>query len=201
MRILFVSANSADAYIDIEREHRALQQMIDRTGHTLQALPAAEIGDLRGALQSGSGKDRFDVLHFSGHVTERSELELRGQGRRKDLLGADALRGFLAGTGVKLVVLNACHSADLATILSDVVADAIGTTRKIRDVAARRFTFDFYGALLDGVDLKSAFGIALGQQKQSATPAYVHVENPGDALSRRRMACAIQPGRFRRKSG
>ena len=174
MRILFVSANSADAYMDIEREHRTLQKLADNAGHSLQVLPAAEIGDLHDALRTNGSEEPFDVLHFSGHVTEDQGLELRGEGRRKDILSGEALKEFLAGARVQLVVLNACHSESLAVLLSDVVPAAIGTTRKVRDVVARQFTRNFYGKLMDDAGTKSAFDYALQQQKQSATPAYMH---------------------------
>ena len=184
MRILFVFANSADAYMDIEREHRTLQQLADATGHTLQVLPAAEINDLCEALRSADMEEHYDVLHFSGHVSEDRGLELRGIGRTRDILDGDALQALLAGTGVKLVVLNACQSESLATLLSEVVPAAIGTTRKVRDVAARQFTREFYEALMQGVDAEEAFELALQQQKQSATPAYVVKGNLAEALSR-----------------
>ena len=174
MRILFVSANSAHAYMDIEREHRTLKQLAEAAGHSLHVLPAAEIADLRAALKTNIEKESFDVLHFSGHVTEDQGLELRGTGRRKDILSGKSLKEFLKGTKVQLVVLNACHSEALAVLLSDVVPTAIGTTRKVRDVVARQFTRNFYGKLMDDVGAKTAFDFALQQQKQSATPAYMH---------------------------
>lgn len=184
MRILFVSANSADAYMDIEREHRSLLQLVDSAGHSLRALPAAEISDLQDALQSSDEGERYDVLHFSGHVTEDLGLELRGKGRTRDVLRGETLKDLLTGTGIRLVVLNACHSESLATLLSDVVPAAIGTTRKIRDVAARKFTRDFYGALLDDVDVRTAFDLALRQQKQSATSAYMYAGNLACGINR-----------------
>lgn len=184
MRILFVSANSADAYMDIEREHRTLQQLADAAGHSLRALPAAEIGDLYEALRSADTAMGYDVLHFSGHVSEGRGLELRGKGRTRDILGGDALQELLYGSGVKLVVLNACRSESLATLLSEVVPAAIGTTRKVRDVAARQFARNFYEALMDDVDAGTAFELAVRQQKQSATPAYIFKGNLAQGLLR-----------------
>jgi len=159
--------------MDIEREHRTLQQLADAAGHTLRVLPAAEINDLCEALQSADPDEHYDVLHFSGHVSEDQGLELRGNGRTRDVLDGDALQALLSGTGVKLVVLNACHSVSLAALLSEVLPAAIGTTRKVRDVAARQFTREFYAALMHDVDAEQAFDLALQRQKQSATPAYV----------------------------
>lgn len=189
MRILFVSANSADAYMDIEREHRTLQRLADSSGHSLRVLPAAEITDLQEALQLADKDECYDVLHFSGHIAQDRGLELRGKGRVRDVLGGEALKTFLTGTGVKLVVLNACQSEWLAVQLSEVVPAAIGTTRKVRDVAARQFTRDFYAALMDEVDAGTAFDMALRRQKQSATPGYMYAgirrtESAGELESR-----------------
>ena len=174
MRILFVSANAADAYIDIEREHRTLQRLAESGCHKLYALPAAEIADVRDALTNSEDGKKFDVFHFSGHATEHEGLHLRGENRRKAFLDCKTLKSYLEDSHVKLIVLNACNSEALAVSLSEVVPAAIGTTRKIRDVVARQFTRNFYGALMDDVCAKTAFDFALQQQKQSAIPAYMH---------------------------
>jgi hypothetical protein len=178
MDILFVSANSPNAYIDIEREHRTLQKLVETGNHSLQVLPAAEVTDLRDALRANKKDKGFDVLHFSGHATEEEGLHLRGEGRRKEVLSGDTLKAFLKGAEVKLVVLNACHSEALAISISEVVPAAIGTTRVIRDVVARRFTRNFYGALKDYATVKEAFEAALKKGKQGSS-AYMHA---GDNL-------------------
>jgi hypothetical protein len=174
MDILFVSANSRDEYIDIEREHRTLQKLVETGGHSLRVLPAAEVSDLRDALRANEKERAFDILHFSGHATQKEGLHLRGEGRQKEVLGGETLKELLKGSGVKLVVLNACHSEALAVSLSEVVPATIGTTRIVRDVAARRFTRHFYSALKDNATVKDAFETALKKQKQSSSPAFMH---------------------------
>ncbi len=174
MDILFVSANSANEYIDIEREHRTLQKLVETGDHSLRVLPAAEVADLRDALRANEKERAFDILHFSGHVTEEEGLQMRGEGRRKEFLSGETLKKFLKGSKVKLVVLNACHSEALAVSLSEVVPAAIGTTRIIRDVVARRFTRHFYAALKDNANVKDAFEAALKKEKPSISPAYMH---------------------------
>ncbi len=174
MDVLFVSANSRDEYIDIEREQRTLQKLVETGDHSLRVLPAAEVADLRDALRANEKNKEFDVLHFSGHATEEEGLHLRGKGRQKEFLGVEMLKEFLKGSEVKLVVLNACHSEALAVSLSEVVPAAIGTTRVIRDVTARRFTRYFYGALKDNATVEHAFAAALKKEKPSNIPAYMH---------------------------
>lgn len=174
MNILFVSANSANAYMDIEREHRTLQKLVEEGEHSLRVLPAAEVTDLRDALKTNQKEMGFDILHFSGHITAEEGLHFRGAGRRKEILSGEKLKEFLKGSKVKLVVLNACHSEALAVSLSEVVPAAIGTTRKIRDVAARRFTRHFYSALKDDASVTDALQAALKKEKPSSSPAYMH---------------------------
>ncbi|MBT8085271.1 MAG: CHAT domain-containing protein [Woeseia sp.] len=173
MKILFASANSAHAYMDIEREHRSLQQFAESGKHELRVLPAAEIADLRDALSPSDSSLCFDILHFSGHVTEDEGLQLRGSGRRKDYLATAALKDLLRNSSVTLVILNACNSGTLAKSICDVVPAAIGTTHAIRDVVARQFTRNFYAALNEMASVKTAFEIAVKKGKQGQ-PAFIH---------------------------
>ena len=173
MDILFVSANSRDEYIDIEREHRELQKLVESGGHSLRVLPAAEVEDLREALRSNGKERSFDILHFSGHITEEEGLHLRGKGRRKDILNSEMLKEFLRGSDVRLAVLNACHSEALAKSISEVVPAVIGTKHVIRDVVARQFTRNFYAALNEKSTVKEALEIALQRGKQGSS-AYMH---------------------------
>ena len=174
MDILFVSANSRDEYIDIEREHRTLQKLVEAGGHSLRVLPAAEIVDLREAVRSNGREKPFDILHFSGHISEKEGLHLRGKGRRKVTLSGEKLKEFLISSEVRLVILNACHSEALAISISEVVPAVIGATHAIRDVVARQFTRNFYAALNENSTVKDAFEFALKQGKQ-CSPAYVRV--------------------------
>jgi hypothetical protein len=174
MDILFVSANSADAYMDIEREQRTLQRLTKSGGHSLRLLPAAEATDLREALRANKKDQAFDILHFSGHATEEKGLHLRGAGRRPAFLGVEKLKEFLKDSGVRLVVLNACNSEAVAVSLSEVIPAVIGTTRTIRDVVARQFTQLFYTSLKENATVVEALEAALKEQKTSSSPAYMH---------------------------
>ena len=174
MRILLVTANCANAYIDIEREHRTLQRIADAGGHSLSILPAAEVTDLRDALATDRARPPFDILHFSGHATPDEGLILRAKGRHKATIGGAVLGKYLQGSGVRLVVLNACCSESQLEALSEVVPVVIGATRNIRDVVARQFTGNFYGALNEGATDRVAFETALAKGKKGK-PAYRRV--------------------------
>ncbi len=171
MKILLATANSRNAYIDIEREHRTLSKIVEAGGHSLDVLPAAEISDLRDALSRNRRRRSFDVLHFSGHATSEHGLHLRGKGRQTAHLGGEILRGYLKDSGIRLLVLNACCSESLLTSLGDVVPAVIGATREVRDVAARQFTGNFYSSLAEGHNVGTAFDTALAKGRQGS-PAY-----------------------------
>ena len=173
MDLLFVSANSRKEYIDVEREHRTLQTLLEQDTHSLQVLPAAEVNDLREALRMNKTRQSFDALHFCGHASAEHGLHLRGHGHRTEYLTSRTLRGWLKNAGLDLVVLNACNSASVAKSISKVVPMVIGTTREVRDIAARQFTRDFYTGLTSGLTVTSAFSRALDKQRPSSTPAYV----------------------------
>ena len=174
MRILLVTANCANAYLDIEREHRSLQRIAEAGGHSLSVLPAAEVADLRDALVTNRAGDGYDVLHFSGHATREDGLILRAEGRRRATVGGEVLSQYLRGSGVRLVLLNACCSESLLESLSDVVPVVIGAIRDIRDVVARQFTGNFYAALNEGATDRMAFETALAKGKKGS-PAYCRV--------------------------
>jgi hypothetical protein len=169
MKILLATANSRNAYIDIEREHRTLSKIAEAGGHSLSVLPAVEISDLRDALARNRERRWFDVLHFSGHATSEHGLHLRGKGRQTTYLGGDILRGYLRDSGISLMVVNACCSESLLVSLGDVVPAVIGATREIRDVAARQFTGNFYRALAEGHNVGKAFDMALSKGRQGSS--------------------------------
>lgn len=174
MRILLVTANCANAYIDIEREHRTLQRIVGDGGHSLSVLPAAEVADLRDALVTSRADNGYDVLHFSGHATREDGLILRAEGRRKAIVGGEVLSQYLKGSGVHLVFLNACCSESLLESLSGVVPVVIGATRDIRDVVARQFAGNFYRALSEGATVREAFDTSIEKSKKGV-PAYMCV--------------------------
>lgn len=172
MRILFVTANSRKAYLDIEREHRSLLEAVEQGRHTLKIMPAAEIGDLKTALAPAENKKPFDVLHFAGHATEAEGIVLRGPGQSRAELSGEALGDMLRGSDVKLVVLNACNSRPHAEAIGKVVPAAIGTTAEVADWAAREFTEKFYAAVNTGETVGAAFAAATAED--SSNMPYMH---------------------------
>lgn len=164
MRILFVSANDPENYLDIEREQRALLKLAETGGHYLKFFPAAQIPDLKELLSGVNGSaEKYDVLHFAGHG-EVKGLLLRSEfddDEHQELTG-EQLKEFLEAPPknedrVKLVVLNACETEDVAKAIKDVVKAVIGTNAKVKDRKARGFSNDFYDELNDGATVQQAY--------------------------------------------
>ena len=191
MRILFVSSNSLEAYLDIEREQRALLKLARSGNHSLHLLPAATEQDIRDELsrQDAEGNG-FDVLHFSGHGTIEEGIILKAEDGAEDVArsrsGSDKtdaldeheLRRLLSGQKLKLVILNACQTKRLVeSIAGDgekepPLADAIiGTSRKVDDWRAIRFTSDFYAALNNGSTVNEAYRKSKGKKSPYLPPA------------------------------
>jgi CHAT domain-containing protein len=114
------------------------------------------------------GLNRYDpdVVHFSGHG-DRSSLLFEGPDGRPHELRDDQLGLLLqvARKPIRLVVLNACESADQAALATDYVDAAIGMAEPIDDDTAKVFAGQFYASLAAGNSLASAFDQARVQAR------------------------------------
>lgn len=66
---------------------------------------------------------------------------------------------------IRVVVLNACHTAPQAKALAEVVDCVISMNRSISDLAAIKFVASFYGALAFGRSVNKAFDQGLARLK------------------------------------
>lgn len=96
-----------------------------------------------------------EVVHFSGHGEARGISLCDDNHNPVDVAGED-LKVFFRDRGIKLVVLNACHSEHQAAAIAEVVNCVVGTTEAVSDEIAARFTEAFYRALGDGVTIRQA---------------------------------------------
>jgi hypothetical protein len=106
--------------------------------------------------------DRPQIVHFSGHGNTDAIGFTSDDGKRVDVVPAEALRRALASASdpivpPRLVVLNACMTEDQAKGMIDHVDFAIGMRPKIKDARAIAFTRRFYDALASGRTLQNAF--------------------------------------------
>ena len=125
--------------------------------------PAARFGDLRAALTI-----QPDLLHVGCHGTDHGPLEFEPDPGSNFCPGPKNFVRLIRalGTSLKLVVLNTCHSSDLARELCELkqlVPAAIGMAGTIHDDCAIAFAGTFYGCLAAGYPIQEAFDEASEQ--------------------------------------
>lgn len=158
--VLLVSANPTDS------TPLALDMEVREITAGIRATPGRDVIDLRSAwaMQPGDllrelNEHRPAVLHFSGHGGVDGELAfVDRQGATQPVTG-DAILAAVsaAGESVRVVVLNACFSAELARALTQHADVALGMDRAISDDAARVFAQALYAALGHGSSVGRAF--------------------------------------------
>lgn len=164
--ILMLSASplSKEA-LRVDEEAREIQGELDRSERgrefTVITRPALRYADLQYELL----KFKPTVLHFSGHG-EESGIYVEDSAGQAHLVSGSSLVSLLAipviRRRLRLVVLNACLSADQAKAIADTIDGmVVGMSNEVDDRAAIEFARGLYGALGDpSVDLQSAFELA-----------------------------------------
>jgi HEAT repeat protein len=158
--VLVASANPLDTtQLAIDEEVRSLTASV-------RATPARDSIKLEGAwalrpydLLVELNEHKPEVLHFSGHGMADGRLVFVDEARNPKPVDGAAIASTLvtAGESVRVVVLNACFSADLAERLTEHVDVAVGMDRPVGDDAARLFAQAFYSALGYGTSVGRAF--------------------------------------------
>jgi tetratricopeptide (TPR) repeat protein len=154
-------------------------------------LPNATLSSLRNALREAAGADPsrpFHVLHWIGHgnvdpATGANVLMFEDREGASDPVDGTGLANVLHGSDIRLVLLNACHSAapsptPTATptrtptptqtpaaettrgiaevLLTSGIPAVVGMRVSVLDPTARRFASEFYAALADGSAIDDA---------------------------------------------
>jgi hypothetical protein len=164
--VLFLAANPSDTTrLRLDREIReidqALRQAEFRDKFDIRQHWAVRITDLQGYLL----RHRPDIVHFSGHGNESSEIVL------EDILGnshpipVQALRRLFSvlHDNIRCVVLNACYSEQQARAIAEHIDCVIGMSQEIGDSSAISFSTAFYQALAYGRDIRTAFDLGCTQ--------------------------------------
>lgn len=181
LRIQFLSAEpDTTKRLRVGREHREINQRLRDGEHRerfdlIEPRSAVRVTDLQAYISRG----RAQIVHFSGHGEPGGYLLLESQAGTPQRIAPESLRILLdtwnEDQHIRCVVINACHSHELAALLvreADGIPCAIGTEQAISDIAARCFSEGFYGALADGHALGKAF---------QAGCAQVSLESPSEA--------------------
>jgi hypothetical protein len=144
--------------LHLDREIREIEHKLRVSEYREQiqfrTTQATQVRDVIDALNQHDP----DVVHFSGHSTERSMLFEGSDGKPHELGSQDfALLLQAARRPVRLVVFNSCVSDDQAVMATDFVDGAIGMRESIDDETAKLFAGQLYGSLASGNSLANAF--------------------------------------------
>lgn len=173
-RVLVITANPFDTErIRVDQEARTIRESLGR-GSDLHIAPAGrprDVAELLLALQP-------TILHFAGH-SSLDGLQLESVEYASTTLPGRALAGFLsaAGATVTTLVLNSCHSEELAECCLPFVWDVVGTSAAVPDDSALHFADGFYRAVAHGRPTSDAFQVGLALAMAEASPAdglFVH---------------------------
>lgn len=157
--VLFLAANPAGTkHLALDAEARDIQMKLDATpGRSIQANSrwAVTPDDLLHHLNTL----RPAVVHFSGHGAGRPGLFFQDEKGGPALVSGSALKRLFSALrdNIRLVVLNACFSAEQGEAIAEVIDAVVGMDDAIGDEAARRFAAAFYRALGHGRSAKNAF--------------------------------------------
>lgn len=200
LRILYVVSRPEDAgFIDPRLTTQALFAALDPLGAAVQLdlcrPPTLARMDemLRAAQHAGDG---YDVVHFDGHGTFMPQQQIGGlcfeqadDGSGEaltDLVPADQLGNLLAQHKIALVVLEACRSATVKSIVFRAVAprliqagvaSVLAMGHAVHVEAARCLLDRFYRELLRGTTIGHA--VAQGRSALVAAPARWLEYGPG----------------------
>lgn len=164
LRVLMVSASpETEARMRSDREFMRIIERVNGTpmrDHIrFEQIPAARFDDLSTALM----RHAPHVLHISAHgaadgslLFEDGSAGSRTVSKRRLLALLKALRDNL-----RLVVINACHSQQLACDIPPAIDLAVGMSDVVADRAAIAFSVAFYESLGFGKPVETAFNVAL----------------------------------------
>jgi len=166
IKILFLAANPQDTdRLRLDEEIRdikqALRQAEFRDKFDLEQEWAVRVGDLQAHLLH----HQPDIVHFSGHGSEASEIILEDKTGESQTVPTRALEQLFAvlKDNIRCVVLNACYSKKQAQAIAKHIDCVIGMSKAIGDEAAINFAVAFYQALGFGRNVQTAFDLGCVQ--------------------------------------
>jgi hypothetical protein len=166
IRILFLAANPVDTDpLRLDEEIRAIDEALRkaefRDRFEIRQQWAVRVGDLQEALL----RHKPDVVHFSGHGADSSEIVLVAETGEAQPVPQDDLAGLFSilSDNIRCVVLNACYSEAQAKAIAEHIDCVVGMTAAVGDDAAIEFATAFYRALGYGRDIQSAFELGTNQ--------------------------------------
>ncbi len=166
IKILFLAANPQDTdQLRLGEEIRGIKQALlqaeYRDKFAIEQEWAVRVSDLQGHLL----RHQPDIVHFSGHGSEASEIILQDDTGESQAVPTRALERLFATLkdNIRCVVLNACYSKKQAQAIAKHIDCVIGMSTRISDPAGRNFAIAFYRALGFGKNVQTAFDLGCVQ--------------------------------------
>lgn len=163
------------ARLGLDEELRAIEQAVRRgpARDTLELV--AHLGTRAGDVRDALLRHRPGIVHFTAHGGGPAAIYLADEHGRRQPVDRETLRGLLADTPVRVVVLDGVDTLAAVEALSEVADYTIGTNSRAGDGSAIGFVDAFYGALAMGCTVLAAFELGLGQlerdgNRSAATP-------------------------------
>lgn len=179
--VLLMSVPEGEQPLDLEGERAAIEQELGEAGLAGRLRVIPQPSTTPRSLQRCLLTETPEVVQFSGHgrggaasgrkrgltepfASRPSGIVMQGdRGGAERVVSGRALANLfeLAGKSVRLVVLNACHSAEQADAIATQVDAVIGIDGAIRDDAASVFAVALYRALAFGRSIGESFRLAV----------------------------------------
>jgi hypothetical protein len=168
IRILFLSANPSQLdHLAVEQEVRSIDEALRASDYRdrfrFEQHWSVRISDLQRLLL----RNEPDILHFSGHGTQKEGLMLDTQDGEPCPIPNEALSDLfrLFQNNVRCVVLNACYSAEQAQAIVKCIPCVVGMSNLLDDSSAIIFSAAFYQALAYGKTVLVAFELGVNELK------------------------------------
>jgi len=142
------------APLDIEKERDRILQAVDKL-YVDRKIDVDFTDDATyETIQSYLNEKDYHIVHFTGHgrgIDGQGYLVLETEDNRARLVDNQLISDLFAGRGIRLVMLNACQSADLANkLVRRKISAVLAMQYSVVDESATRFAFAFYHALSSG---------------------------------------------------
>ena len=163
--LLFLSANpDASSPLKVEKEQARVTRTRNGSKHQdrigIEALPDVDLTQVPKTMRL----HKPAVLHFAGHGSPSGALLMRDHNGHPSQMNPSGVARLIRQQKdvIRLVVLNACFSDALTSLLVEDIDCVVGMQSAVRDEPAILFSESFYGALFDGTSVAYAFEAALG---------------------------------------
>lgn len=174
-RILFIAASPQDTTkLELEQEYNDIESELQRSKYRddfeFERRFAVSVVDLQRLLL----QSKPDVVHFSGHGTEKGALFFEDRAGFVEELSPNALANLFEvvnrdDNSIRCVILDACYSEVQAKGIGKHVDCIIGMSAAISERAATKFATSFYRSLGFAKSVKDAFDLGRNQLELEST--------------------------------